>query len=84
VLLFEILDEDGFQAQANFTAEAQRTQRREKSYMFLSCSPSAAASVRAAAEGEQGEAKKKAVKSLANRSRYDLYARCFFRADCAI
>jgi len=38
----------------------------------------------AAAEGDQGKAKKKAVKPLANRSRYDLYARCFSRADCAI
>jgi len=30
------------------------------------------------------KAKKKAVKSLADRSRHDLYARCFSRADCYI
>ena len=32
----------------------------------------------------QDKAKKQAVKPLANRSRHDLYARCFSRTDCYI
>jgi len=51
----------------------------------MSCLPSAAARVGcAAAEGKQHRDKKKAVKPLANRSRHDLYARYFSRADCYI
>jgi len=70
-------------AQANFTAEAQRRQRREELYVFVLLAFGGRQR-----KGEQPpkasrtKAEKKAVKPLANRSRHHLYARCFSRADC--